>query len=93
MLSPDAMGGMVSASNSRAPPNSVSTPAGSAISFFSTSLIREVIRIALTPRFRSAETVIQRMPLRCTIFDWLHTGSTSATCRRGTLTPGTDEER
>ena len=92
ILSPDAMGGRVSASNSRAPPSSVSTPAGSVISSFSTLLIREVIRMALTSRLRSAETVMQRMPLRWTIFDWLHTGSTPATCRRGTLTPGTGDE-
>ena len=92
MLNPAAMGGRVSASNSCAPPSSVSTPGGSGISSFSIRLMREVIRIALAPRFRSAVTVMQRMPLRWTIFDWLHAGSTSAICRRGTLTPGTGEE-
>ena len=90
--SPDAMGGMVSQSNSWAPPSSVVTPAGSTSSRSMMSLIREVIRMALAPRLRSAVTVMQRMPLRCTILLWLQTGSTSAIWRRGTLTEGTGDE-
>lgn len=56
------------------------------------SLMREVIRMALAPRLRSAVTVMQRMPLRCTILLWLQTAPRSAIWRRGTLTEGTGDE-
>ena len=67
-------------------------PAGSVSSLSISSLMRELTRMALAPRLRSAVTVRQRMPLRCTILLSLHAGPTSAICRRGTLTPGTGEE-
>ena len=39
---------------------------------------------AKVPRLPSAVTEMQRSPLRCTIFVWLHTGFTSATWRSAT---------